>query len=351
VDLTLTDEQELLAEAVRGLAQDLGTRHPGPVSMGDISAGWDALVDLGVPSLRSPELCGLDATGVEAAIVAEQLGRTLSPAPVLAQSLLSVELLTAARADDHAARVASGELRLGLALAPDLGRIAAPPNGHETSEQVVVLDADGADAVLVVERDEDGWWLVTAEVVVDPDDTLDLTRGIRRASLGPCNRLPGGAAITAELWSGVEACALTLVAADLVGVMQGALDEAVAYASDRRQFGVPIGSFQAVQHMLADAAIRVEGARSCLWHAAWSLGRTPAQHAVLAARTAKASAAAAGRDVVEATVQVFGGIAITWEALAHLRMRRALVDRALLGDERAQYRAIANLRIESPVVG
>jgi alkylation response protein AidB-like acyl-CoA dehydrogenase len=143
----------------------------------------------------------------------------------------------------------------------------------------------------------------------------------------------------------VQSLALTAVAADLVGVMQGALDEAVRYAGERVQFEVKIGSFQAIQHALADALVRVEGARSCLWQAEWAIDHLPADEARLAAMTAKAYAAAAGRDVVETAVQVFGGIAITWEHVSHLRVRRTLLNRRLFGDETTQYEAIADLRL------
>jgi alkylation response protein AidB-like acyl-CoA dehydrogenase len=147
------------------------------------------------------------------------------------------------------------------------------------------------------------------------------------------------------------AMALTAVAADLVGVMTGALDDAESYAGERVQFGVKIGSFQAVQHMLADSLVRLEGARSCLWHAAWAVDHLPPRQALLAARTAKAYAAAAGRDVVEAAMQVLGGISITWEHVAHLRLRRTLLNRRLFGDESDQYQAIADMRLIDPDLG
>ena len=137
------------------------------------------------------------------------------------------------------------------------------------------------------------------------------------------------------------------IAADLLGVMQAALDDAVRYAGDRTQFGVKIGSFQAIQHLLADALVQVEGARSCLWHAAWAIDHLPVDEARLAAMTAKAYASAAGREVIEASAQVFGGIAITWEHVAHLRLRRMLLDRRLLGDESVHYEAIAAARLSN----
>ncbi|HVT75441.1 MAG TPA: acyl-CoA dehydrogenase family protein [Acidimicrobiales bacterium] len=117
---------------------------------------------------------------------------------------------------------------------------------------------------------------------------------------------------------------LALTSADLVGVMQGATDLAVAYAGERRQYGRPVGAFQAVQHLLADAAVVTEGARSITLHAAWAAGALPADDALAAAAAAKAYCARAARDVCETCIQVHGGIGNTWECLAHLYLRRAL---------------------------
>jgi alkylation response protein AidB-like acyl-CoA dehydrogenase len=142
-----------------------------------------------------------------------------------------------------------------------------------------------------------------------------------------------------------EALALALLAADLVGVMQAALDAAVAYVRQRVQFGVPVGSFQAVQHLAADAKVLLEGSRSSMWHAAWAVDELAVEDAVLAARQAKAYCSRAALAVVEIHVQLHGGIAITWEELAHVRVRRVLLDRATFGDERAQEDAIAATRL------
>ena len=83
-----------------------------------------------------------------------------------------------------------------------------------------------------------------------------------------------------------------------------------------------------------------------MWHAAWAVDELDPADALLAARQAKAYCSRAGRDVVEIMVQLLGGIAITWEELAHLRVRRVLLDRVLLGDEHAQEDAIADARLE-----
>jgi alkylation response protein AidB-like acyl-CoA dehydrogenase len=154
-----------------------------------------------------------------------------------------------------------------------------------------------------------------------------------------------GGALDAGARGGVEAFALAVLAADLVGVMQGALDAAVAYLKERVQFGVVVGSFQAVQHLAAHAAVLVEGARSSMWHAAWAADELAPEAALLAARQAKAFASEAGRTVGETAIQMFGGIGLTWEELAHVRQRRLLGTRAVLGDEQVQYGAIADVRL------
>jgi hypothetical protein len=120
------------------------------------------------------------------------------------------------------------------------------------------------------------------------------------------------------------ALGLALTSADLVGAMQGALDLAVGYAKHRHQYGAPIGSYQAVQHLLADALVATEGSRSVTLHAAWAVGALGADDALVAAATAKAYCARAARDVCETSIQVHGGIGNTWECLAHVYLRRAL---------------------------
>ena len=124
---------------------------------------------------------------------------------------------------------------------------------------------------------------------------------------------------------------LALTSADLVGVMTGAVQLAAAYAKDRRQYGTAIGSFQAVQHMLADAFTLTEGSRSIALHAAWAVGALPDDEAIAAAAAAKAYCSRAARDVCEIAIQVHGGIGNTWECMAHLFLRRALAATALFG--------------------
>jgi alkylation response protein AidB-like acyl-CoA dehydrogenase len=127
--------------------------------------------------------------------------------------------------------------------------------------------------------------------------------------------------------------------------MQRALDDAVSYVARREQFGVPVGSFQAVQHLAAHAAVLTEGSRSAIWYAAWAATQLPPDEALLAARQAKAYCSEAALQVTETSIQMLGGIALTREHPSHLRLRRVLLSRRALGDETAQYTAIAHRRL------
>lgn len=335
----LTTEQELLRDTVAQLAETMASTDPDDIASGDrLDAQWRRIAELGLPAFRAPASFDLEPSGVETAVALEQLARTLAAVPALGQAVLAVELLDAAGADKEVELVADGRLRLAPALTTDLADFASSATG------CVALDAAGATHALVAVPDGDDrmLWCVPLEDGTESGG-LDLTRAMR--AVADADATPVGNPIDADRWTRVQALALTAVAADLLGVMQGALDDAVRYAGERVQFGVPIGSFQAIQHLLADSLIRVEGARSCVWHAAWAIDHLPPDQALLAARTAKAYASAAGREVVETAMQVLGGISITWEHPAHLRLRRMLLGRRLFGDESTHYPAIADMRL------
>jgi alkylation response protein AidB-like acyl-CoA dehydrogenase len=117
--------------------------------------------------------------------------------------------------------------------------------------------------------------------------------------------------------------------------MEGAVRLATAYAMERHQYGAAIGSFQAVQHLLADAHVLTEGSRSVALHASWAVDELPAADALAAAAVAKAYCARSARQVCETAIQVHGGIGNTWECLAHVYLRRSLLSDDLLGDAEA----------------
>ena len=142
-----------------------------------------------------------------------------------------------------------------------------------------------------------------------------------------------------------RALGLTVTVADLVGVIEGALATTIAYAQERQQYGVPIGSFQAVQHLLAEARVLLEGSISVAQYAAWAVDALPPREALDAGAVAKAYCARAARTVCETAIQVHGGIGNTWECFVHVYLRRALLSSAVLGDEGHQLRALAQSRL------
>ena len=202
-----------------------------------------------------------------------------------------------------------------MALSSDLAGIA------EAGAAAIAYDAGCATRALVLDQAA-----LAAVRIAATGVRTDLTRLTASIDTDGAGILPGqsegltGADVTA-----VTALGLALTAADLVGTMRGAVTLATDYAKDRRQYGNAIGTFQAVQHLLADAHVAAEGSRSMALHAAWAVDALPPAEALAAAAGAKAYASRAARSVCEIAIQVHGGIGNTWECLAHVHLRRALL--------------------------
>jgi alkylation response protein AidB-like acyl-CoA dehydrogenase len=171
----------------------------------------------------------------------------------------------------------------------------------------------------------------------------DLTRAVLPLAEGAeVVDIPGARLLTDDDLVAWTALGLALTSADLVGVMRGVLDVTVAYASERKQFGVPVGSFQAVQHLLAEARCLMEGSFSVALYASWAVDALESDEAVAAGRVAKAYCARAARTVCETAVQVHGGIGNTWDCMAHVYLRRALLSTQWFGDDAVQLREVAD---------
>ena len=127
--------------------------------------------------------------------------------------------------------------------------------------------------------------------------------------------------------------------------MRGVLDVTVAYAADRNQYGVPVGTFQAVQHLLAEAHCLMEGSLSVALHASWAVDHLPPDDARAAGRVAKAYCARAARTVCETAIQVHGGIGNTWDCIAHVYLRRALLSSQWFGDDGFHLSALGRERL------
>jgi alkylation response protein AidB-like acyl-CoA dehydrogenase len=275
------------------------------------AAGWR---DLRVASDGRNPL----ASVVEAAIVAEELGRALADTAFLGPTLAS----------DLRRRSGAGtpQGRESVALVPDL---SAPAEASTTD--AVVVDSDDATSALVLLRSGSNWTLASVALGA-AGNQVDLTRAVNAAGGAEAVGLTDAVELLSDddvrAW---WALGLALTCADLVGVMRGVIELATDYAASRRQYGVPIGSFQAVQHMLADAMVAMEGSRSTALHAAWAVDALAPADALVAASVAKAYCVRAARSVCETGIQVHGGIGNTWDCLAHLFLRRALMSSDILG--------------------
>ena len=256
-------------------------------------------------------------------MIAEELGRGLADTAFLGPTL-AADL----RRRTGAPSASEGET---VAVTADLSKLAIASSDRAPLEAVAV-DAAGASSALLL-LPIDGGWALGAIDLGDEIIGADLTRPVAGRSTGAGSRWLAGQAraLDAEDLVRWQSLGLAIACADLVGVMRGTLVLATDYAQNRKQYGAPIGSFQAVQHLLADALVATEGSRSIALHAAWAVDALGTGRALAAASAAKAYCARAARAVCETSIQVHGGIGNTWECLAHVFLRRALFSIDILG--------------------
>jgi len=307
------------------VVDSLGPRTVADLDDGARTARLDrAAAESGWRELRAPtEDGGPSASAVEAAVVAEELGRGLADTAFVGP-ILAAEMRRLAGAP-------ASEGYETVALSADLSELARAPGGV-VAVGSVVPDAAGARRALVLLPSAEGD-VVGALTLSGAEPGVDLTRSRGWwQGTGPVTTVPGATgALGPDDRARVHALGLALSSADLVGTMRGAIALATGYARDRRQYGAPIGSFQAVQHLLADAFVEMEGSYSIALHAAWAVDALAPAEALRAASAAKAYCARAARSVCETAIQVHGGIGNTWECLAHVFLRRALVSGQFLG--------------------
>ncbi len=336
MDTRYSDEQLELQRSAASLVADLG---PKTVDDLDDATRRDRLADAARRSgwfeLRGPgEDDGPLASGVEVAIIARELGRGAADTPYLGP-VVAVDLARHAglEVEDAATSAVFDRSLLDFAVTPD------------TTEGVAV-DCAGATRGLALSGDVAiGAHLLHVPLPAPAPET-DLTRAVAPVSLldvAPDD--DDGGVIGEAALARSRALALTITVADLLGTMEGVLRTTTDYAKERQQYGVPIGSFQAVQHLLAEAQVLVEGSISVAQYAAWAVDALPVAGALEAASIAKAYCAEAARTVCETAIQVHGGIGNTWECFVHVYLRRALLDSALLGDEGHHLRALAQQRL------
>jgi alkylation response protein AidB-like acyl-CoA dehydrogenase len=196
----------------------------------------------------------------------------------------------------------------------------------------VVVLLDGDRAVLVA----------GADAGAEPHATIDPTRRYARLAGGAVGEVGAVGAVGEPLGDGAADIVRAAIAAEVVGIAQRALDMTLGYVKERKQFGVPVGSFQAVSHRCAQMLLHTESARSAAYFAAWAAGADP-ERLPEAAALAAAAAADGGRDVTASAIQAHGGIGFTWEADVHWLFKRAQLDAALLGGAATHRAALARI--------
>jgi alkylation response protein AidB-like acyl-CoA dehydrogenase len=330
VDFGLTDDQREIQRTARDLLGERATparvREHAEARTVD-EALWRELSELGWPGIAVSERHGGQGLGqIELSILCEELGRTLAPVPFL-PSAMAAAVIEHGEEDGPAQRWLPG-----LASGETVGALASVRDG------VAELMVGGAEADVLVLIDEDGSGrvLAAADAEVAPLDAIDPTRSAARVTA------PDGAGEALG-----DACAglgraLICVSSDLVGVCDRALQMTVEYVKDRKQFGVPVGSYQAVSHRCAQMLLDTERARSAAAFAAWTADADPERLAEAAAM-AKAASSDAGKDVAAAAIQLHGGIGFTWEADVHWLFKRAQVDATLLGGAKRHRAQIASI--------
>jgi alkylation response protein AidB-like acyl-CoA dehydrogenase len=262
------------------------------------------IVELGWPGIAVAEEHGGQGLGaVELAVLLEELGYACAATPFLGTAVAAAVIQAAgtkAQRERWLPALVAGEARAGLGTRELLV-------DADQADVVVLTDADGAQ---LVERPE-----------IEPFAAIDPTRRFGKLSADAAGE-PLGAGAAERIHAAV--------AAEVVGVSQRALDMTLEYVKERKQFGVPVGSFQAVAHRCAQMLLQTESARSTAYFAAWAAEADP-DRLPEGAALAGAAAADGGREVTASAIQAHGGIGFTWEADVHWLFKRAQLDAALLG--------------------
>jgi alkylation response protein AidB-like acyl-CoA dehydrogenase len=319
MDFDLTDDQKEIQRVAHEL---LAARSPWSKVREAAEGGaydpalWAELVELGWPGIAVAEEHGGQGLGAVAlAVLLEELGYACAATPLLSTAAAAAVIQATGSAQQRSRwlpALCTGEATAGIGTR----ELAA-----DAQDAAVIVLLDGEEAQLIERTSAD----------VEPLLTIDPTRRFATVN-GDGEALGAGAAD--RFWA--------TVAAELVGVNQRALEMTLDYVKDRRQFGVPVGSFQAVAHRCAQMLLHTESARSSAYFAAWAADADPDRLAEAAALAAAAGADAA-REVTASAIQAHGGIGFTWEADVHWLYKRAQLDAALLGGSRRHRATLARL--------
>jgi alkylation response protein AidB-like acyl-CoA dehydrogenase len=333
MNFDFTDDQQ----AIKRTANELLTARFKPERVRELSeAGkhdddaWKEMSELGWAGIFLDEEHGGQGLGiVELVILVEELGYALAPVPFLSNAAAGLALQLAG-SDEQKERwlpgIASGEARGTVGLLKDGQARLVPDAG--SAEVIVLLSPDGGTVV------------EASAAEVEPFDAMDRTRSFARVCADAGDPLPGDAQSALDR-------IVTALAAETVGVAQKAMEMAVEYARDRKQFGRAIGAYQAVSHRCAQMLLEVEGSRSGAYYAAWCADAEP-ESLPAAASMAKAYSSDAGWRVCTSSLQVHGGIGFTWEHDLHFFLKRAKTNALLYGSASEHRERVAELGLAGP---
>ncbi|MDT5099849.1 MAG: hypothetical protein QOC76_3586 [Mycobacterium sp.] len=308
----MSEERELLRQTVAALVD----KHATPAAVrqaiesesGYDESLWKLLCEqVGAAALVVPEELGGAGGGLaDAAVVLEELGKALAPTPLLGTTLAEIALLSADEPDaETIERLAEGSA---------IGTVVFDPE--------FVINGGVADVVVAADGTTLTRW---TEFTATPVGTMDPTRPLARVQ-------PAGTAVIGAD-PGLADAAAILMAAEQIGAAGKCLDLTVEYTKDRVQFGRPIGSFQALKHRMADLYVAVQSARAVVDEAV-------AEPSATSAALARFAASEAFSKVAAESVQMHGGIAITWEHDIQLYFKRAHGSAQLLGPPREHLRRL-----------
>jgi alkylation response protein AidB-like acyl-CoA dehydrogenase len=321
MDFTPTPDQELLRETARGL---LARECPPELLRSHMD-------DLGAAAPLWEHLRGFAELGegptTDLCVFMEELGYVAAPGPFLASAVLAGPVLAALGADTD-----------GIATLAVAGRDGIwQPNDDPV--RTFVLDAETVDTVLVLGADGEVRGL--ADPAPRRIETVDTTRPVYALDAEGGDRI---GTLDRDWVDAHLARATVAVAAELAGTARRLFTMALAYAKERVQFDAPIGSFQAIQHKLADMSLDVERAAAAALYAAMTVDAQDPDRP-RAVHVAKAAAGEAARRCAKDGIQIHGGIGFTWEHDLHLFLRRAFASEALLGPTGWHHDRLADLLI------
>jgi alkylation response protein AidB-like acyl-CoA dehydrogenase len=343
MEFALSEEQRMLQDSVNGFLKDAASLDVmRRIAEGDAEAeaGLDTgLTEMGLMGLHVPESMGGSGLGLlEACLVQESLGYSVARSGFMAATVAAHVLPNFH--EDYPRGIAEGDMVFGLALTElasrrdgsgvtsDGGRLSGTSLLAEmprTASHVLLADVEGSLHVV------DSWSAA-------PMRTIDRSRSFSALSFDGAM-----AELSTRPETSVLAVARLLVAADTLGAAQAMLDKAVEYAKERKQFGRVIGSFQAVKHLCAEMAAKLEPARALVWHAAYAMD-TRDPEALVMANLAKAHLAEVGTFVAKTATEVHGGMGFTDLLGLHYWFKRIGVNRQLFGSPEQARQTAAELQ-------